>query len=157
MTVISRRIKATPARPAAEAWQVIVNLLAPKSSAGRNELLGIEGTAAMLIASRAMDSAPIVVYGNGPRIRIYCLYDDDAIVGENANEQSLATNPIDGDWSLSLPCPAEDLKWVSEALTKRSTRITARDKSTPLTESTSNEGETKSSAAVIDTEAFFRT
>lgn len=156
MTVVSRRIKATPARPAADAWQVIVDLLTPGSSTSRTELLSVEGTAASLIASRAMEGSPIVVYGSGPRVRIYCLYDEEAIVGEDANEQVLASAPTGGDWSMSLPCPAEDLKWVGDALAKRSKRITARDLKEPVNDSSTGEGEAKSSAAVIDTEAFFR-
>lgn len=156
MTVVARRIKATPARPAADAWRVIVDLLAPKASDARTELLGIEGAASSLIASRAMEGSPIVVYGSGPRVRVYCLYDEDAIVGEGANEQSLASVPTEGDWSMSLPCPAEDLEWVGAALAKRSKRVTARDLKGVVTDSSTDEGEAKSSAAVIDTEAFFR-
>jgi hypothetical protein len=156
MTVVARSIKATPARAAIDAWRVIVDLLAFKESASRADLFGVEGVASSLIASRAMEHSPIVVYGSGPRVRIYCLYDEEAIVGEDANEQTLASNPTEGDWSMSLPCPTEDLKWVAEALAKRSKRITARDLIDAVTDSSTGEGETKSSAAIIDPEAFFR-
>jgi hypothetical protein len=46
MTVIARRIIATPVRSASEAWAAIVNILAPQSgSKARQELLAIEGIA----------------------------------------------------------------------------------------------------------------
>ena len=74
MTVIARRIKATPARSASSAWSVIVSLLAPKAdSAARVELENIAGIAGSLISDEAFRSSPAVVYGSGPRIRLYCL------------------------------------------------------------------------------------
>lgn len=155
MTVVARRVKATPARSASDAWQVIVDLLAPMDSAARSELLRVEGVASSMIASQATKAAPIVVYGNGPRVRIYCLFGDDAIEGEQANEERLASCPTEGDWSLSLPAPADDLKWVREALAKRSTRVTARDESEPVEASSEDEGDRKAAAA-IDREAFLR-
>ena len=157
MTVISRRVKATPARPASEAWQVIVDLLAPTASDARTELLRVEGIASSLIASQAMKDAPVVIYGSGPRVRIYCLYDEDAIEGDHGNEQKLATCPTEGDWSMSLPTPPEDLKWVQDSLKKKSSRVTARDVAEPVvTESSDEEGARKSTGAVISPEAFFR-
>ena len=156
MTVTARRIIATPARSAADAWQVIVDLLAPQPSPARNELLRIHGIASSLIASLAMQDAPIIVYGNGPRVRIYCVYDDDAISGEGASEQALATCPTDGDWALSLPAPAEDLDWLTAALSARSTKITARDQTEPVSTQSGGGEDRKASAATIDLEAFLR-
>jgi hypothetical protein len=157
MTVVARRIKATPARPASEAWQVVVDLVAPGATAARQELLSVGGIASSLIASQAMKDAPIVVHGSGPRVRLYCLYDEEAVEGEQANEQKLATCPTEGDWSMSLPSPPEDLKWVQDSLKKKSPRITARDMSEPVaTESSDEEAGRKSSGATINPEAFFR-
>ncbi len=157
MTVVARKVGATPSRPAAEAWQVIVDLLAPAASTARDELLSIEGIASSLIASQAMKDAPIVIYGSGPRVRIYCLYDEEAIEGEQANEQKLATCPTENDWAMSLPAPSEDINWVQSSLKKRSSRITARDMTEPLVTESSDEGaERKGTSAVIDPEAFFR-
>jgi hypothetical protein len=157
MTVVARRIRATPARPASEGWQVIIELLAPAASDARDELLRVEGIASSLIASQAMKDAPIVVYGGGPRVRIYCLYDEEAIEGEQANEQKLATCPTEDDWALSLPAPSEDLKWVQDSLKKRSSRVTARDMAEPVvTGSSDEEGGRKSTGAVINPEEFFR-
>jgi hypothetical protein len=155
MTTLARRIIATPARPTPEAWQVIVTLLAPQSdSSPRKELLGIAGIACSLIVDEAMKAAPIVVSGSGPRVRIYCLYDEDAISAENANEDALPFNATEGDWHMSLPCPADDLTWVQGALRKLSSRVTARDMATAQPDEAESRASTKN--IEVDKEAFFR-
>jgi hypothetical protein len=156
MTVIARRITATPARVASEAWSVIVQLLAPQpESAARRELLAVTGIASSLIADEAMKFAPVVVYGTGPCVRIYCLYDDDAITGDNANETALAFNATEGDWSMSLPCPVEDLAWVQESLKKQSSRVTARDMATTV-EGDKSDPAAATKAIQVDEGAFLR-
>lgn len=155
MTVIARKIIAIPARSASDTWAVIVDLLAstPDSKA-RKELSDIAGVASALIAEEAV-KAPIVVYGSGPRIRIYCLYGEDAINGEEAREAPLPFNATQGTWHMSLPCPADDLEWVQNALKKRSSHVTARDMATTV-DAEKAEGNDAVSAVVVDTEAFFR-
>jgi hypothetical protein len=156
MTVLGRHVRATPYRSADEAWEVIVGLLAPGDEAARDELVSVGGVASSLIASEAVKNDSIVVYGAGPRVQVYCLYDEEAVGGERANEQKLPKSPTDGDWSLSLPCPAEDLLWVTEALAKRSTRVTAR-KLGEAVDANAGKSEGKVNTAVtVDKEAFFR-
>jgi hypothetical protein len=157
MTVVARRIIATPVRSASEAWTTIVNILAPQSdSEARKELFAIEGIACSLITDETLKDAAAVVYGSGPRVRIYCLYDDDACPGEEANEAPLSFDATSGDWQISLPCPADDLSWVQEALKKRSTHVTARDMTVQVEV---EEAMTDSAAknVAVDREAFFRT
>ncbi len=156
MTVVARRIAATPARSASEAWAVMVNLLAAdKNSDARKELESISGIASNLIADEAFMSAAGVVYGSGPRVRLYCLYGDAAITGDNASESTLAFNPTEGDWRMSLPCPADDLDWVRNDLKKKSSRITARDMDEIVEEDGESDGRKASSSFEIDREAFF--
>lgn len=159
MTTVARRILATPARSEDEAWLIIVNLLAPdpKSNAYA-ELQSITGISSSLIASEAMKDAAIVVSGKGARIRIYCLYDEDAIVGEDANEQPFSTTPTDAEWRISLPCPVEDLEWVQKSLGRRSARITARDLRTEPFEESSEEKIVTGSArdVIVDKESFLK-
>lgn len=155
MTVIARRVIATPGRSASEAWNVIIKLLAPnEESEARKELLNIAGIASCLIAEETIDVAPIIVYGDGPRVRIYCVYGDDAITGENANEASLPDSPMKGDWSMSLPCLPEDLEWVQTALKKHSSRISARELTAEVEVQKSQTEKTKT--FIIDKEAFDR-
>jgi hypothetical protein len=156
MTVVARRIVATPARPASDAWALMVDLLATdKNSDARKELESVSGIASNLIADEAFEHAAGVVYGSGPRVRLYCLYGDKAISGDGASESALAFNPTEGDWRISLPCPADDLDWVRDALKKKSSRITARDVDEDVEDDGDSEERKASSGFEIDREAFF--
>ena len=155
MTVVSRRVTSTPARSASASWDVIVKLVTAAGSPARQELQGIEGIASCIIAEESLKSDPCVVFGSGPRVRIYCLYNEDAIAGEDANEAALTFNPTEGDWQMSLPCAADDLEWVKKALSERSTRVTAREVGTAVYDEPSKAPKS-STGAVIDREAFLR-
>ena len=155
MTVVARRIKATPARSASEAWHILVNLIAPSDGAARTELQRIEGVASCLIAEEAMKSDACVVYGSGPRLRVYCLYDEDAVTGENANEGPLTFCPTEGEWQMSLPSPAEDLAWVQQSLKERSSHVVAREVGAAIDDEESNES-AAGKGAVVNREAFLR-
>jgi hypothetical protein len=139
MTTVARRtFRSNPQRDALQTWTAIVDLLTQGNiDASRTELLAVGGVAASVIAEQAPKDAAIVVTCDGPRTRIYCLYEDDAIEGSDANEEVLGFDPLKGDWRVSLPCPADDLDWVQGALKKHSNRITARDRDTVLSEDTS--------------------
>jgi hypothetical protein len=107
--------------------------------------MSVAGTAASLIADRAPEAEAIVVTCDGPRTRIRCIYDEDAIDGTGVNEDTLGFDPLRGDWRISLPCPADDLGWVQANLARQSSRITARDlaetnKPAEQASATANEG-----------------
>lgn len=156
MTVVARRIIATPVRSASEAWAVIVGLLAPQSgSAAHQELLAVGGIACSLITDETLRDAPAVVYGSGPRVRLYCLYDDEACTGENASEAPLTFDATAEEWQMSLPCHADDLDWVQEALKKRSTHVTARDM-TAAVEAEQSVTDNAANNVVVNREAFLR-
>jgi hypothetical protein len=155
MTIVARRFVSIPERSASATWDAISQLLAPESdSAAAAELRSVAGVAASLISREAMTS-PIVVWGAGPRVRIYCLYNDDAIEGDDANEMALSFDPTDGEWYMSLACPVEDLSWVQNALKSKSKRITARDMGTAL-DSDEESGRNSATETVVDLEAFFK-
>lgn len=156
MSTVARRIRATPERAASDAWQVIVDLIAPKDGPARRELIGIEGIASSLISTESPKDAPMVVRGKGPRVRFYCLYDDDAISGDDANEAALAECPTDGDWVMSLPADADDLAWVRDALAKKSTRVKVREKSEAFDDGEDQQKQSATAEAAINMEAFLR-
>lgn len=132
-TVASRTFKSTPERDAGRTWTAIVDLLTRgEAGAARTELLSVAGVAASVIADQAPKNAAITVTCDGPRTRIYCIYDEDAVEGADANEEPLGFDPLNGNWHVSLPCLADDLAWVQNALKKHSARITARDLETPV-------------------------
>lgn len=153
-TVASRTFKSTPERDASRTWTAIVDLLTQgKTGDARTELLAVTGVVASVIADKAPKDAAITVTCDGPRTRIYCLFDDDAIEGSDANEDALGFDPLKGDWRVSLPCLADDLAWVQGALKKHSTRITARDLDAAV--SSADEAATaKSQTLVFDPKGF---
>lgn len=152
-TVAARAFASVPARPAGETWTAIVNMLTRgETGAQRDELLAVAGTAASLIADHAPESASIVATCDGPRTRIRCVYDEDAIDGTNVNENPLGFDPLEGDWHVSLPCPADDLAWVQASLARQSSRITARDLAE--THKTADEATASAGAFEIDVEGF---
>jgi hypothetical protein len=101
-------------------------------------------------------TSPVVGWGAGPRVRIYCLYNEDAVEGDDANETALSFDPTDGDWYMSLPCPAEDLSWVQNALKGKSKRVTARDMETLLDSDEEESSKKSANETVVDLEAFFK-
>jgi hypothetical protein len=109
MSTIARRIRATPERPATEAWDVIVGLVSEPGSTAREELASVSGVASCLIADEAPKESPIILVGVGPRLRIYCLYDEDAVTTQDADERALSWNPTGGNWKMWLPAAREDL------------------------------------------------
>jgi hypothetical protein len=152
MTVIARVINSVPQRSADDTWTKIVSLLAPAhDSAAHRELISIAGIAGSLIARESM-TEPIIVFGSGPRVRVRCLYNENALTGDGATETALPTDPTAGDWKMSLPCPKEDLTWISNALAKKSSRITAREMGTSVDDEAS-EASTRS-PITINKEAF---
>jgi hypothetical protein len=155
VTTIARRIIAEPIRTASETWMIIVDLLAPEAdNEAREELLAVIGVASSLIAEEVAKDVPIVVYGSGPRVHIYCLYGENAIEGGDKNESQFTTSPVKGDWAMSLPCLDDELEWVQAALKKRSSRITARELNAP--ERDNDEKGTNEKSTNINLEAFLR-
>ena len=64
-------------------------LASDESSDAHVELMSVSGIASSLISSDAMKDAAVVCTGSGPRVRVYGLYGEDAITGEDANEATL--------------------------------------------------------------------
>jgi hypothetical protein len=154
VSTASRTFASTPKRDAAQTWAATVELLTQgKNDSARKELLAVAGVAASTIADQAPKDAAIVVTCDGPRTRIYCLYDDDAIEDSDANEDALGFDPLAGDWRISLPCLADDLSWVQGALKKHSSRITARDVAAEVTKA-ADEQPAQAQALVFDPEGF---
>lgn len=126
-TIVRRRVAATPFRPASETWKVITKIMNPQDDVTKKILDDIGGVLMSLIAGETFRNFPIIVSGVGAQLRIYCLYGDDAITGEDVNESVLAWQPLDGDWAISLPLPKEDREWIENAVTSVSSRIVVRD------------------------------
>lgn len=126
-TVLARRIASTPVRTVADTWAKIVEIIAPDpGGAARKELTKVAGTVCASIASEAPKEVPIVIWGGGPRIRFYCVFDEDAITNNGVNEDALPKSPAEGDWRMSVPFLAEDVAWSGASLAAASSRVSAR-------------------------------
>lgn len=155
-TVVARRVASTPKRTAAQTWDKIVEILAPNpNSDARKELAKVAGVACSSISSEAPRDAAVVVSGTGPRVRVYCVFDEDAITGDGVNEDALSKSPTEGDWKLSIPCQPEDVKWSNGKLADVSSRISARsvedDSEDDISESVSS-----SHSLTINVEEFLK-
>lgn len=154
MSVIVRRVAASPARTGSQAWDVIRGLLfwgwkKPPS------LAELAGPAASSIAEGVPEAAPFVLVGAGLRVRVYCLYDEAAIEGDDANEAPVELEGNRADWTLWLPCHADDLEWVEDVLATHP-RVTAYDAALGLPKEASEARETSrvSGGFEIDTDLF---
>lgn len=156
-TVARRDFRSVPHRDAAATWAAIVDLLTAggNDAAKRAELLSVSGVASSAIADQGPRDSPIVVTCDGPRTRIYCSYDDDAMDDSSSNEAKLGFDALNGDWQVSLPVAEEDLAWVQAALKKNSNRIVARDKDTGI-EVEQKAQAAASGALVLDVEGFMK-
>ncbi len=151
-TVASRTFRSSPHRDTSQTWHAITELLTQgKCAAPTAELLAVAGIAASIIAEQTPKNEAIVVTCDGPRTRIYCTYDDDAIDGSGANEDALGFDPLKGDWRMSLPCPKDDLAWVQAALKKHGGRITARSSEETVA---ADQSATKVEGLVVDIKGF---
>jgi len=153
MSVIARRIRATPERSASEVWAIITDLIAAPDAPAQKDLAAAAGVGASTIADETPKEAPIVVAGCGPRLRIYCLYGEDAISGEGSNEAALNWDPTEGDWMMWLPASKEDIAWMKAELGKLTPRITAYDSEA---EEPGEKAEPSRASLSINLEAFKR-
>ncbi len=152
-TVIRRTFRSSPYRNAQLTWAAIVDLLTQSTqSDAEKELEAVAGIAASCIADQSPISAPIIVTCDGPRTRIYCIYNDDAIDGADANENTLGFDPLNGEWAVSLPCENDDLQWVQSALKIHSIRVTARDLNSRISEE--NNKRVSEAALTLDERGF---
>ncbi len=151
-TVARRTFRSSPHRDALATWKAIVNLLTVTNTSARSDLENVSGIASSTIADKACEKSGIIVSCEGPQTRIYCLFDDDAIDGSDANEDVLAFDPLKGNWSMSLPCHTDDLSWVQSALKEKTDRITVRDQSEK--QKTNESSEKAQSGLELDVEGF---
>lgn len=145
-TVIARRVCATPQRLSSDVWSIISGLLQGDHST-KMDFASVAGIGSYLVENESLKDAALVVWGAGPRVRVYCLYGDDAITGEDANESPLLESPTDGDWQMSLPAHADDVDWIRASLTAKGiSRITVRELSEPVPDDQDGNQRTQSKA-----------
>lgn len=126
-SVLARHVASLPERGAPATWDKVIDILAPDpADPARDELKRVAGVAASIIAAESPAQNAMVMYGGGPRVRLYCVYGDDAITRDGVKEDPLATSVTGLGWKLSLPCPSDDVEWTQRKLKSLSDRVTAR-------------------------------
>jgi hypothetical protein len=128
---VRRDIASVPVRSAAETWQAITTLITGTGSVDTDSLTKAASVMESLIADEYPAAVPIVVKGNGPRLVIYLLYNEDAM--ETGKEiDALTWNPTGGpDWSITAPSEAADIAWMNNTLQSRARRIAIHDVASP--------------------------
>ncbi len=144
---IRRDIASIPIRSAKETWSAVVALVTGDGSVDRKQLDAAASIMESLIADEQPAIAPIVFKGCGPRVVIYCLYDEDAMEAGLALD-SLNTNPTAGNWQMTAPCEEGDVDWMNNTLKERAPRMTVH----PAHQPPSDEGadELDAAAKVLD-------
>lgn len=127
MTVIVRKFSASPEKDAVGVWDAITDLVCHDITAPRSEFVAVKGGVCSIISDQIVKDHPIVIRGSGPLLRIYCLYGDDAVLGQDVNEDSINWNPFKSDWKVYIPCPKDELSGLRAFLTKRSSSFEAYD------------------------------
>lgn len=157
MSTVRRDFRSVPFRDASATWTAIVDLLGGSSSnmEARAELMSVAGIAASVITDQSPKTSPIVATCDGPRTRIYCLFDDESLETSAGNEAKLGFDALKGDWQVSLPVAAEDLSWVAAALKKTTSRVVARDAASGIDTETTEKG-AANSAVELDLEGFLK-
>lgn len=157
MSTVRRDFRSVPYRDALATWTAIVDLLGGSSTnvEARAELMSVAGIAASVITDQTPETSPIVATCDGPRTRIYCLFDDESLEASAGNEAKLGFDALKGNWQVSLPVATEDLSWVAAALKKKTSRVVARDAASGINAETTEKAAVDS-AVEIDLEGFLK-
>src|SRR5271154_3406423 len=108
---IRRDISSIPFRSAGETWQRIIELVTGPDSIDVLQLKNAAGVMGSLITDEHQAKRAIIIEGVGPQLSIYCRFGMKA-VEEGAKVDPLTWNPTAGDWTMRVPCDAENMPWV---------------------------------------------
>jgi hypothetical protein len=123
---VRRDVSSIPHRSAGETWRRIIDLATGRGSKDVQQLEDAAGVMGSIITDEHPASRAIMIEGVGPQLRVYCRYGMKA-VEEGSKVDSLTWNPTAGDWTMHIPCDAENIDWVKESLAKTSPRIKVFD------------------------------
>lgn len=151
MTVLTRRVAARPARTASEVWGLITELLFASCEEGRRACGVASGLAASVVAEEIPARSPFVLTGAGPRVRIYTLYDEEAL--DEPDEAPVQLDLEGHDWLLWLPCAKEDIGWAEPSI-KASPRLRLYDAAQGIPEGASTHRGSPAEEIQIDLNLF---
>jgi hypothetical protein len=123
---IRRDVSSIPQRSAAETWQRIIDLVTGPGSKDAQQLKDAASVMASIITDEHPASRAFMVEGVGPQLRIYCRFGMKAIE-EGDDVDALTWNPTEGEWTMHVPCDAENIDWVKASLSRTSPRMKVFD------------------------------
>lgn len=144
---VRRDVSSIPQRSAGETWQAIIDLVTGPKSKHVQQLTSAVGVMGSIITDEHPASRAIILEGVGAQLRIYCRYGMKAI-DEGGEIDSLMWNPTAGNWTMHVPCDAENMSWVKASLARTSDRIKVFD----VAEEERSDDESASSAAKSNSE-----
>jgi len=149
---VRREIASIPVRSAGETWQAILDLITGSGSVDVDTLKAAASVMESLIADEHPATVSIVVKGQGPRLVIYCLY-NEAAMEAGKDIDGINWNPTGGStWKMTAPSEADDVGWMNDALKSRAPRVTVHNVASPPAddEDESASASTDASALKID-------
>jgi len=144
---VRRDISSIPHRSASETWQRIVDLVTGPDSKDGGQLNAAAGVMASIITDEHPGVKAIVLEGVGAQLRIYCRYGMEAIE-EGSTVDALTWNPTAGDWTMHVPCDADNMSWIKASLAKTSPRIQVFDVTDEERSEGTSAGAVKAAAAI---------
>lgn len=123
---VRRDVSSIPFRSASETWRRIIDLVTGAGSKDVEQLKSAAGVMGSIITDEHPASRAIILAGIGAQLRIYCRYGMKA-VEEGGAVDALTWNPTAGDWTMHVPCDAENIDWVKQWLAETSPRIKVFD------------------------------
>lgn len=142
---IRRDVASIPLRSAKETWDAIVELVSGSGTLDGDQLEEARSVMECVIADEQPATVPIVLKGGGPRVVIYCIYNEDAME-TGLDVDRLNQVPTAGDWRLSAPCEPEDKEWMNNCLKEKASRVTVYAANEPPIE---EEEETAEASSVL--------
>jgi hypothetical protein len=155
MSTVARRFSASPTRLSSATWKAIVELICKNDAGAAAEFAKVSAVASCLINDKLFAKNPLVVKSKGPRLRIYCLYGEDSIEGEDINEDALSWQPTADEWHAFLPCSQEEYRETAASLKAKSAKFSAYNIETGIPNDEAGQSEKFAArTATVDWEAF---
>ncbi len=156
MSTVARRFVGSPVRLSSDTWKAISALICQTNLTASGEFERVAGVASCILNDGVFAENPVVVKNAGPRLRVYCLYGEDATSGEDKNEDALSWKPTEKEWHVFLPCVADEFDETAKSLKGKSTKFSVYniDKGVPDDEVASKSDGTEAEAISVDWAAF---
>lgn len=154
MSVVKRTVVSNPERTSVETWSKITEIVCGQDSEAKKEFEKVSNVTASLLPEEFLKDNPLVVKGSGAQLRIYCLYGEDAISGEDSNEDSLTWDITSKPWMAYLPCSKEEMSWYENTLSDITGKFKVYDLEKGIDKSEYQSNNIKETEFVIDEEAF---